>query len=990
MASVLGFYSWIARGLAPYRRRDDGDMTDPYVEAQVAITEELASGTNTPPAVTVTLGLASPRHVVGVEPGIVTRVWPKAGVTDAETDYFPLIEFADADFPWRYSPVRGHDPDGGSTRQPWVALVVLRDDEIEYRPAGPTRRLASIKVLSVPASLLPAAELHLWAHTQVTGAPDGGPAVGQVLRETPERALSRLVCPRFLGSKQSYRAFLVPTYLAGAQVGLGQTVSNTRDLAWGGTSGGSPPADVELPVYYEWSFVTGDVGSFYDLARRLVPRVLETSGTRTMDVSAPGHGQLDNLTATVEVGGALRPFEADPYAWPPEDRAKWHDRIAGILEPVIDLPDGDNEAPPKPTLAPPLYGRWYAGVAKLDGEPPDRPAPPWFRDLNEAPHQRVPAALGAAAIQADQQALMASAWQQVDGLLAANQQLKQAQLAREASLQSYRRHLAVTPRPGRLIQVVGAVLGRVRMPGGRTAVDAVRASRIPDGFLDPAWRRLTRPLGPLGRRQRRPDATLPPEGRDTVEDLNDGRLDPSFPLPSQMPDGVVGPGAGARCPGCLSPALIEAIAALTSADDVYRIGAALFIEGREYADYGHLFRVEVMRIGAMLIEAAATPGGLAAWRDRILRECLGTPVSEDIDRAPPIAPPWRVDEPVPDDPGVPPGPAPPGTTPGPEEIEFRTGADALLDTLNAEPLPAPTFTPVNIAVLRTEILRTVDPQRAIADAVWRRLSRPATWNPADRLEPLLVVPEFAQPMYEPLRDISTEWIMPGIGEIPANTMTMVTPNQAFIEAYMVGLNHEMGRELLWHEYPNDLRGTYFRQFWDVRGMRDAHSDPRDIKAIAGWGPSELGTNRPVPLGERIVLFVRGDLLHRYPQVVVYMAKATAPLPVPPVPPEPQPDDEEKYALFRGKLGSDAAIHGFDLTKDVARGTQIEAGWYVVLQEPPGEPRFGMPEAGTYLPDAFLRAAEIPDDGRLSSAHAAQELYRKPVRVAFHAALMLPP
>ena len=34
---------------------------------------------------------------------------------------------------------------------------------------------------------------------------------------------------------------------------------------------------------------------------------------------------------------------------------------------------------------------------------------------------------------------------------------------------------------------------------------------------------------------------------------------------------------------------------------------------------------------------------------------------------------------------------------------------------------------------------------------------------------------------------------------------------------MVGLNHEMARELLWREYPTDQRGSYFRQFWDVSG-----------------------------------------------------------------------------------------------------------------------------------------------------------------------------
>lgn len=987
MASVLGFYSWVERGLAPFLTEGATSADGPYLKADVVIAEvKQPSGSRETRTAPLRLDLAAPRHVAGIEPGIVTRVWPKAGVTDAETDYFPLIEFADADFPWRYCPLRRRDDaDGAIPRVPWVALVVLREEEFTYSPAGPTRRLPSITVRQVD-SLPPTGDLDVWAHTQVTGAPGGG-AVEQTLREHPERALSRLICPRFLATNQRYHAFLVPTYLAGAEAGLGQPVTDQRALAWERAT-----EDIQLPVYYEWSFVTGDVGSFHDLARRLSPRILTGTGTRTMDVSRPGLSDLDNLSATVEVGGALRPFEATDYAWPPDDQAAWRAALAGVLEPAIVLPDDDNEEPPRPTLAPPLYGRWYADADKISGGPGGAPA--WFQALDEAPHQRVPAALGTAAVQADQQALMASAWQQVDGLLAANQQTRQAQLAREASLQSYRRHVTPAPRPGRVLQLVSAAFGRVRMPSRNTVLDAIRRSPIPDGFFDAAWRRLTRPLGPLGRRQGRPDRELPPEGRDTIDDLNNGTLDPSHPLPPPLPDGAVGPGAGnpGECPHCLTPEIVEVLRDLTP-QQAYQVGMELFVEGYEYAGFGTLWRVAVMRLGAMLVEAAATPGGLQAMQDRIERECLGTPASEDLDQAPPVLPDWTPVEPVPDAPGAPPGPPPDGTTPSEDETDFRDAAGALLDMLNEPPPEGPELTKVDVTVVRTRVVEALDPANTIARALRRRLSTQAPWNPADELEPVLVVPEFQQPMYEPLRAISTEWIMPGIGEIAPNTVTMVTPNQAFIEAYMVGLNHEMGRELLWHEFPNDLRGTYFRQFWDVRGKTEQPTDPRDIVPIHTWGNTELGEHRPDSLEERVVLFVRGDLLHRYPQVIIYLAQATAPLPPPPQSPGTQPSAVEKYPLFRGKLGSDAGIHGFEITRAVARGTATTPGWYVVFQEPPGEPRFGFLEDPDVPRDSFLRTdsavyGELVPDGEVSSARAARALYVNPVRVAFHAATML--
>ena len=70
-------------------------------------------------------------------------------------------------------------------------------------------------------------------------------------------------------------------------------------------------------------------------------------------------------------------------------------------------------------------------------------------------------------------------------------------------------------------------------------------------------------------------------------------------------------------------------------------------------------------------------------------------------------------------------------------------------------------------------------------------------------------------MYIPLRDYSEQYVLPGAELMPPNSLGLLVTNHAFIEAYMVGLNHEMGRQLLWNGYPTDQRGSYFRQFWDV-------------------------------------------------------------------------------------------------------------------------------------------------------------------------------
>ena len=115
-----------------------------------------------------------------------------------------------------------------------------------------------------------------------------------------------------------------------------------------------------------------------------------------------------------------------------------------------------------------------------------------------------------------------------------------------------------------------------------------------------------------------------------------------------------------------------------------------------------------------------------------------------------------------------------------------------------------------------------------------------TWNFPDPLEPIMAAPLFETPMYEPLRDISQEFCCPASARIPPDTVTLVIANQRFIEAYMAGLSHEMARELLYHEYPTDQRGTYFRQFWDVRGaigeggVAARSRSLRDIEPIHLW------------------------------------------------------------------------------------------------------------------------------------------------------------
>ena len=56
----------------------------------------------------------------------------------------------------------------------------------------------------------------------------------------------------------------------------------------------------------------------------------------------------------------------------------------------------------------------------------------------------------------------------------------------------------------------------------------------------------------------------------------------------------------------------------------------------------------------------------------------------------------------------------------------------------------------------------------------------------------MAAPHFEQPMYEPLRDLSQDLLLPGLQTVLPDTVLGLKTNRRFVEAYMVGLNVEMG------------------------------------------------------------------------------------------------------------------------------------------------------------------------------------------------------
>ena len=149
----------------------------------------------------------------------------------------------------------------------------------------------------------------------------------------------------------------------------------------------------------------------------------------------------------------------------------------------------------------------------------------------------------------------------------------------------------------------------------------------------------------------------------------------------------------------------------------------------------------------------------------------------------------------------------------------------------------------------------------------------------DRLRdkyPVMIHPDFLDPTYFYLRELSIDYILPSSGNLAKNSISCFYSNQAFEEAFLLGMNTEMGRELMWREYPTDQRGSYFRKFWDQSELpkkEELKSKYYDIEDIDKW-KGKLGSNHRSGKSPMLVFAIRGDLMQTYPDTEVFLQQTS--------------------------------------------------------------------------------------------------------------------
>ena len=503
MSIPYRFLPWSRRGLARAHVNEDAAAgplaTRPRITVGLTLQAKQDGAAATAVSGNIDLTLYGPADVIGIDQRLIVRTDPRPDTTNFEPNYLAIVEFDPPDFPWMLTPARANAT--GHLR-PWLVLVVVERSKVAPPSLGAGRPLPSIKLTAaqVQTELPDLSESWLWAHAQAVSTVDAAnPNAPQMLstemQQAPERNVSRLVCPRRLTPRTDYVACVVPATDGGRKRGLGQPVAagDALGVAWSLQQ----PNDVELPVYFSWTFSTGPVGDIETLARRLrtpaqyggdaaLLAQLHHIGERPVFVDGD-HLLFDGPTPGQTVfEGAMVSLGFTPAASNAIYAAKLQEMLNSGSARVAA---GADAAAHVPTLAPPIYGEYPAkrhtvDITKIDHH--------WLDGLSLQPRYRLAAGWGAEVVRQNQDEFMQAAWEQLGDVLAAERAFSLARLARDVLKRIEVRHLARLS-PDRVLALMAPARARIALGEAQSLYGRIAGATLPQQLFDGAMRRFGSP-----------------------------------------------------------------------------------------------------------------------------------------------------------------------------------------------------------------------------------------------------------------------------------------------------------------------------------------------------------------------------------------------------------------------------------------------------------------------------------------------------------------
>ena len=952
--------------------------------------------------ITKQIQVVGPGDVLSFSTKAIVRNEPANGVTNYEDNGLPYIEFYEEDFLWRYSPASAVNENSNHTRlRPWLALVVLQDDEYTLKQTPGGLPFISVNQASFDKAFHHQNDTWAFAHVHFNNklANLTGNAMQQEVNAdisaNPDVAVSRLLCPRKLAKNTSFTAFVIPAYETGRLAGLGIDTAGIPAQRPSWRKGAMPASGTrpfDFPVYYQWHFRTAAYGDFESLVAMLKPIIMDgQSGKMPMDIQDPGFNMATENDGTKVIGmeAALKPPDFVPDPWPTNgginaDDKNTVDKLKALLNLSADLVDKkaviastnpffNSDIGDDPLLVPPVYGVWHALIEKLG----DAGNPSWIEELNLDFRNRGAAGLGAKVIQKHQDDFVNRAWQQVNKVNEANKKIQEALLAQAVTKCIFKKHI-VNAGNDKAVMLTHSVQHLIKNTmNTQTVQQDFTESRIPFASKTAAFRKVSRPNSKVAKTS----VAVSPGPVTSLVKFN--TIIQNFNITDESDVNAVSAARLKKPPvAALDTASINT--AITKAVTNYDASVPDLAKDA----FVNMIESEVIQVNASLSQSqllnAVTNHNIT---DNNVKNAVIDIVNNIVNTSFPIqkngdgqviiqinnakftvlfgvgihAKNYN-DVILKDDASLAVGDVKSITTKN-DVLALQASFSDFTTILATLPqvTPVPAFN--NIASVSNHIFLKLDPAITFANKLIAniRILQNGAYVPLPQLKPVMAYPEFPEAVYTYLLELSKNFILPNIDKLPTNSITLLENNQSFIEAFMAGMNHEMARELLWNEYPTDQRGSYFRQFWNIDDSiipldPDPDKDKElklDIRKINTWS-HKLGENNPRGTNaSNLVLVIRGDLFKKYPNTMVFAQQAEYDA----IPSKPRhlkggiDSSFTKFPLFKADIDPDITLFGFSLDETTARGDRIEdphgstagknPGWFFVLKERPGHIRFGL-------------------------------------------------
>lgn len=848
----------------------------------------------------------TPGDIAGFQPGLIVKMCPHPGTTDAEVTKRVHVDLADAEFPWRYTPKEMNE----QAAPPWIVLVVGKRSEFAIENG---------RIVAAQPTLLQKHDLSQsssWAHVQRPSEPADAPSI------------SRLVSSVSLEPNQPYVAAIMPAWNA------------KGEPSW--ESNGSSAASV--PIFHAWEFSTGEPGDFESLVGKL--RVRETANVGLIDLT------YRRSNEAVHLRGAITTLAKDPPLQRPR-LLEMRKQLDALTTDIVDQPSLSG-APARKILGMPKYGQpWLENPdsvplpsAPLDPQSDDDL--PWPRRVNDDPRYRSVAGMGTWLGIEAQEELMNAAKEQSGALTDIADRIRNLALGVSVASSLWNRRLPADP--AERLSIFGPTMGRMQSSTGQSVLSRVtgldestaKQSPLAAAHFSSAGMRLlrngtgrTRHLASTGKMDRaglmRAAAVPPPKP--------DRGPDGSHRAPEGLPhsDQLVPPEVIAQLAPRLDPSM-EAIATRNAGvrlDDDRGISQLM----RELVDAGYP-KLDCVRDQLQKLKTARIQVMTLGLLRHVLRHCL-SPLANSQD--------FSIDTLV-------------CATPGEPPDRFR---------------------PIHIDKLSDIVSTAIDPTQDRSPAKERVRDSIGNLELGNLAPPELPL-GLDFPSWQLVNKHARDWLLPGVGTVPMDSIVSLKTNPAFIDAFLIGLNAQFLAEARWRGLSIQRRFTPLRMFWGhvdpKTGKRSADIQPFQQWTEAGELNKDLGDKSHQTIDPRdssgmtdLVILFRTELFRRYPGTMVYLVQPAPDELVEPKLSEvlkgaPQFEDDvpepKRYfgPIFMGNISADIVFFAFDVKPDELRK------YWLVLDEPPAEMRFRTAEsapftlAGAFNPKSIDRHTRVAISG----------------------------